>query len=220
MVSVESTRVRQKPDGGVTDRLLLPATRCTRPIEGGAEGGESHDGKKPRLKAQDLPAKEASARPELVRSQLVGAGRGAAADVRQAVAEVQQGRVGQRGHDSRREARPVEGRPEPVAGAGEVVTHRRRVQARIDATEHDVEPGCEDVGQEVMAGIVELGDRRAWRAGSHRRLPPGCTHAPGSGLTLRTDRATGDTVATTAVSAGHQTDRRTATIARFLLAIS
>jgi hypothetical protein len=52
-------------------------------------------------------------------------------------------------HQPRREARPVDGRPEPVARPGEVVPARGRRQRRVDAAEEDVEAGGDHVAQRL-----------------------------------------------------------------------
>ena len=67
------------------------------------------------------------------------------------------------------EAAGEEGRPEAIAGPGEVMADRRRVEARIDAAEEDEQVRREDVGDGLAVSGGELG-RGGFPDGEHRRL--------------------------------------------------
>jgi hypothetical protein len=63
------------------------------------------------------------------------------------------------------EARGVEGGPEAVARAGEVVPAPRGVEPRVDAAEQDRESGGDHVVDAAVGGGEELGARGATGGG-------------------------------------------------------
>jgi hypothetical protein len=159
-VGVEAARVRQYPDAGVRDRGgLAPDAGVAyperRPVRGDAEDGQPPGAVPPDLRRQDLTAGD-----DLGGGQLVGTGRPARHEVRDALSvpeqEVLLGGAQLAGH----EPGPVQRRPEAVAGAGEVVAGGRRVQARVDAAEQHVQAGSDDVGDGPAVRGRQLGGGR------------------------------------------------------------
>jgi tetratricopeptide (TPR) repeat protein len=77
-----------------------------------------------------------------------------------AEAEREQPRIFRRAQQDGRQPDRVQGRPEAVARAGVVRADARGHGARGAAAEHDVEPGCEHVGQDCGRGRDNLRDHR------------------------------------------------------------
>src|SRR5207249_5628643 len=106
---------------------------------------------------KDFAGENFGAFAELVGGELMGHGGGAGAHVGDAQIPFEQAVRLEGGDLGRREAAFVHGRPEAVAGAGEVVADGGGVEAGIDADEEDVEVGAEDVGNGFGVGVGELG---------------------------------------------------------------
>jgi hypothetical protein len=106
---------------------------------------------------------------QLVGGQLVGAGRCDRNEVGDAHALGEQFRLRVRRHAARRvdhgrrDPGAVQGRPEPVAAAGEVRIHRRRPQARVDADEQQPDVGAEQVVDRRPVERLQLGAAEARR---------------------------------------------------------
>jgi hypothetical protein len=81
-------------------------------------------------------------------------------EVRDPQAEGRQQAVLAGGQPARREARPVQRRPEAVARPGEVVAALGREQRRVDPAEEDEQIVGDDVGERLDVGYLAAGDAR------------------------------------------------------------
>ncbi len=156
-VCVETARVGQYPDPGGTPALLLrtqyglPGTECR------AVGRDSDDREPARLVLLDFGAQQPPAGHQLGWGEFVGARARPRHQVRDAQLVPEQLALLGRVQLPRREAGSVQGRPESVAGAGEVVPHRSRPEPWIDATEQHPQAGSDDVGQRLRTGRLQPG---------------------------------------------------------------
>src|SRR6185503_19097175 len=135
--------------------------------------------------------------------ELFGLGRRPRAEVGDAQTARQERGILERRDETVREAGDEKRLPEPIAGASEVMAHRPRIQAWIDADEEDVEAGRDHVAQaaadgpsEVLGrGPVERGQSRVHRLCAREISSPSpprrnrCANAsgtPGSGTATET----------------------------------
>ena len=175
VVRVQAAGVRQHPEQRPGELVRLPAERRPRASEGDAVGADADDGDGARPVAADLALEPRPAGADFVGGELVR-GRGRAGDeVGDADAAGEQLGTLARMQLDRREAGGGERRPEAVAGAGEVPARRRRVEARVDAAEEDVEIRSDDVTQRaarqepaVSPGSVSREDTHVSTEQSHR----------------------------------------------------
>ena len=109
--------------------------------------------------APHLPCEQLAAAPQIRRSELVGVGGREIEEVRDADAALQQLPLVERRELAIRETRPMERRPEAVAGTREVMADRRGVEPGVDPAEEDAQAGRDHVGdafpvrgEQVVAG--------------------------------------------------------------------
>jgi len=125
----------------------LPAERRLGATEGGAVGTEADERDRARPVAPHLRRQPAAPGDQFLRRELVGGGGGAVHQVGQAVAALEQPAVLRRVEAPRREPGGMQCRPEAVTGPGEVKSGRGGIEARIDATEQNLQSGADDVAQ-------------------------------------------------------------------------
>ena len=167
VVRVEPARVRQHPDPGGTDHRLLRPDPGLRRAEGGAVRRDADHREPPGLQGQHLLAQYDAPVDHLGGRQLVGSRGGPRRDVGDAQSEVEELVLLVGAELPGREAGPVQSRPEPVARAGEVVTGPGRHQAGVDPAEQHPQARRDHVGQQPVAGGLQL------LAGRHRQRSSG-----------------------------------------------
>src|SRR4249919_1936316 len=128
------------------------------------------------LQSGDLFVQYGSALDELLGAELVRAGGGARDDVGDAEPKAEQLLLLIGPEDAPGEAGAVQGRPEAVAGPGEVVPGGGGVQAGVDAREHHTQAGRDDVGNRPVPRRVEVRWRRTRRARDGFRHGPTLGH--------------------------------------------
>src|SRR3954468_20934644 len=113
-------------------------------------------------------------RDQLGRCQLIGAGRGARDEVGEAEAFAKNEVLFPGPEAPGGEAASVQGGPEAVAGAGEMIAGRCGVEPGIDAAKKHLQARPDDVAQRPCASGLELPRRRLKLAGrgSHRTSRP------------------------------------------------
>src|SRR6186713_2512441 len=160
VVGIEAARVRKHPGQRLTGWGVLASDGRLRPTEPDAIGADAEDGHGPWPVADDLGHELASAALELIRGELVGAGRGPRAQVRDPDTETDQRGVFARGEEPRREAGGVHRLPEAIPRAAEVVADRGRVEPGVDAAEEDAQPRRDHVAESSTSRTPEGGDVR------------------------------------------------------------
>ena len=168
-VGVEAAGVRQHPQpgragGGGLGAHDRPGMAERGPVDGHAEHGEP-------LRAQPghLLLQRQGTLAQLGRGQLGGPGRGPGGHVGDPEPQGQELVLLVRPELARGEPGPVQGRPEAVTRAGEMMAGRRRVQTGVNAREHDAQAPGEDIGDRGVPGRLQIGRGRPRPRGTGRR---------------------------------------------------
>ena len=167
-MSVEAARVGQNPHPRAGRRRRLRAGDRAGVAERGPVGGDAGDGQDAGAVAVDESGQPVGAGLQFGGGELGGLRAGPGHQVGDAQAVAGQQVLLGRGQQARSEPGQVQGRPEPVARAGEMPAGRGGVQAGVDAAEEHPEQ-CprrrEDIGDRTVPGRLQV--RRA-RARGHR----------------------------------------------------
>jgi hypothetical protein len=146
-MGVEAAGIGEDPDAGSAKQLRLRAQGGLGTLEGHPVGTDAQDGHPPRSKPENLALETTPAEDELSSGKLVGPGRRAGRDIRQAEPQGGQAPVFGGGEAVRGKPGGVQRGPEAVAGACEVMADARRGEAGVDAAEEDREIRGDDVAQ-------------------------------------------------------------------------
>jgi hypothetical protein len=156
VMGVQAARVGQHPDRGRADGDgLLPGGRHLS-VKGPPKGLDPQDGNDLRAKPFGLGMKPSGALPQLIYAQVRGPGRCPFHEIGDPVPICKKLALLSGREQPVREAGSMEGTPEPIAGLGEVVPHRTRVEPRVDPAEQDPQARGDDVRDRPALGGEEL----------------------------------------------------------------
>jgi hypothetical protein len=175
VVGVEAAGVREEPRVAAAEGFLLEADSGVFIGGNDAVGPDAYEGDDRGAPAFDFGLQALTSGAKFVAGKLIGAGCRSLDDIGDAEFEVEKERFFKGRKETRREAAAVEGGPEAVAGAAEVVADGGGVQAGVDAGEEDDEIFGGEIRDELVVRGEELGLGGFPGGGqcSLQRRPPG-----------------------------------------------
>jgi hypothetical protein len=160
MVGIQSTGVGEKPDMRPTNDFRLKTAASLRDPEGDAERAKANNRQHPWSIAVDLLPQQARSENQLLCCHQIGPRGRPAHQVRDPKAQLEKLLVIKRAEQSRREPCCVKGRPEPVAGTGEVMASSGRVSTGVDSAEQDPQIWRDHIANPLAVRGRELLSRR------------------------------------------------------------
>jgi len=157
VVGVEAAGVGEDPGVAAAEGGLLEADAGVFDAGNDAVGTDADEGDDGGAPAFDFGLEALGAGTKFVVCEFIGSGGGAFDDIGYAEFEVEKEGFFKGGEEARGEAGGVEGGPEAVAGAAEVVTDGRGVEAGIDADEEDDEVFGGKIRDDPVVRGEELG---------------------------------------------------------------
>ena len=157
VVRVEAAGVGEDPGVAAAEGGLLKTDAGVFDARNDAVGADADEGDDGRAPAFDLGLEALGACTKFVVCEFIGAGGGAFDDIGDAEFEIEKEVFFKGGEEARGEAAGVEGGPEAVAGAAEVVADGRGVEAGIDADEEDDEVFGSKIRDDPVVRGQELG---------------------------------------------------------------
>src|SRR5437868_8256280 len=139
IVGVEAAGVGEDPGVAAAEEVLLEADAGIFDAGDDAVGSDADEGDDGGAPAFDFGFEALAAGAKFVVGEFIGAGGGAFDDIGDAESEVKKEGFFKRRQETRGEAAAVEGGPEAVAGAAEVVADGGSVETGVDASEEDDE---------------------------------------------------------------------------------
>ena len=135
MVRIESAWIRQDPDTGRSNSLLLSPDPCMRSLESSAICSNSNNREPRRLELSNLPLERNSSCSIFLIAQLGGSCSGAAHNRGDSITACDQLIPLTRMQETIGEASRIQGRPETVAGFCKMKPRGSRIEAWIDSAE-------------------------------------------------------------------------------------
>ncbi len=157
VVGVEAAGVGEEPGVAAAEGGLLETDAGVFDARNDAVGTDADEGDDGGAPAFDLDLEALGAGAKFVVCEFIGAGGGAFDDIGDAEFEIEKKRFFKGGEKPRGEAGGVQGGPEAVAGAAEVVADGGGVKAGVDAGEEDDEVFGGKIRDEPVVRGEELG---------------------------------------------------------------
>ena len=157
VVGVEAARVRKNPGVAAAEGDLLQADAGVFVAGDNAVGTDADEGDDGGAPAFDFGLEALAAGAKFIVGKFIGTSGRAFDDVGDAELEIEKEGFFKGGEKARGEAAGVEGGPEAVAGAAEVVANGGGVEAGVDAGEEDDEVLGDKIRDELVASGEELG---------------------------------------------------------------
>lgn len=144
-MGIQPTGIGQHPAPGAADRFILPSELRIGAIEGSSIRADSENRDDSWSISSHLPLQSPRATTQIIGTQLTG-GRGCMGhDIGNPKAQWQKLALVERGKLPIRESRPMQRRPETIAGPRKMVARGGRVQAGIDPAEQNSQIGCDHI---------------------------------------------------------------------------
>jgi hypothetical protein len=145
VVGVQATGIGENPEATSADPLRLKPHSCLGSIERGTIRPDAHHCHPCRHVAFDFPFQPSPPSPQFIGCELSGCGSRSAHQVRDPEAILQQHALLPRAHQPRSKSGPMQGRPEAIAGSGEMMPGGPGIKSGVDPAEQHPQSSSDEV---------------------------------------------------------------------------